>query len=123
MKAFVIISGDSPEKNGMMASVMSAFASIDSIGVADNLMEAVDLIRQRYPNALIFDSRLLEEKRIDFLLSILETKGSFILLPRNRQFKDKCIYIGIDFSGVEQKGWLLHEISQRLLEHESSAAE
>jgi DNA-binding NarL/FixJ family response regulator len=122
MKAFVIISNDSLSRSGMMVSVVSAFASIDSIGAADNLVEAVDLIRQRYPNAVIFDSRLFEEGRHSCLLSVLDSKGSFVLLPRNGQFNDKCIYIGIDFSEGEQKEWLLNEISRTLLEYHASPA-
>jgi len=123
MKAFIIISNNSPSKNGMLISVISAFVSIESIGFADNLAEAVDIVRQRYPNSLIFDSRILEEKGHDYLVSLLESRGSFIMVPKIRQIKDKYIYIGIDFSVAEQKGWLLNEISQTLREYQLFAAE
>ncbi len=118
MKAFIIISNNSPSKNGMLVSTISAFVSIDSIGIAEDVAEAVDIIRQRYPNILIFNSRILEEKGHDYLASILERRGSFIMLPKHRQFKERCIYIGIDFSVAEQKEWVLNEIGETLREYQ-----
>jgi hypothetical protein len=100
MKAFIIITNISPSRNGMLVSTISAFVGIDS--------KAVDIIRQRYPDILIFNSRILEEKGHDYLASILEDRGSFIMLPGHRQFRDRCIYIGIDFSVAEQKERVLN---------------
>ena len=102
----------------MLVSTISAFVSIDSIGIAEDVAEAVDIIRQRYPNILIFNSRILEEKGHDYLASILERRGSFIMLPKHRQFMDRCIYIGIDFSVAEQKEWVLNEIGETLREYQ-----
>ncbi len=118
MKAFIIVSNNSPSRNGMLVSMLSAFVSIESIGVADDVMEAVGIVQQRFPNALIFNSRILEEKRYGYLASILETSGSFIMLPKHRRFKDRCIYIGIDFSVAEQKEWVLNEIGETLREYQ-----
>lgn len=122
MKAFIIISNNSPAKNGMLVSVISAFVSIESIGIAEDVVEAVGIIQQRYPDILIFNNRILEEKGHDYLTSILEARGSFIMLPKHGQFKDRCIYIGIDFSVAEQKEWVLHEIGETLREYHHSAA-
>ncbi len=118
MKAFIIMSNNSPSKNGMLVSVISAFISIESIGIAEDVVEAVGVIQKRCPNVLIFNSRILEEKGHAYLASVLETSGSFIMLPEHRQFKDKCIYIGIDFSVAEQKEWVLNEIGETLLEYQ-----
>ncbi len=88
MKAFLIVSNSSPSKNGMLVSVISAFVSIESIGTAEDVVEAVGIIQQRYPNILIFNNRIFEEKGHDYLTSILEAKGSFLMLPKHRQFRD-----------------------------------
>ncbi len=68
MKAFFIITNNSPSKNGMLVSMLSAFVSIESIGVAVDVVEAVGLIQQRYPNTLIFNRRILEEKGQIYLI-------------------------------------------------------
>ena len=116
------MSNNSPSKNGMLVSVISAFISIESIGIAEDVVEAVGIIQKRYPNVLIFNSRILEEKRHGYLASVLETSGSFIMLPKHRQFKEKCIYIGIDFSAAEQKEWVLNEIGETLREYQNFTA-
>jgi len=122
VKAFIIMSNNSPSKNGMLVSMLSAFVGIESIGIAEDVMEAVGIIQKRYPNVLIFNSRILEEKGHGYLASILETSGSFIMLPKHRQFKDRCIYIGIDFSVAEQKEWVLNEIGETLREYQHFTA-
>ena len=122
MKAFLIVSNSSPSKNGMLVSVISAFVSIESIGTAEDVVEAVGIIQQRYPNILIFNNRIFEEKGHDYLTSILEAKGSFLMLPKHRQFKGRCIYIGIDFSVAEQKERVLSEIGETLREYQQFTA-
>ncbi len=123
MKAFLIVSGRSPAKNGKLVSVISAFVSIESIGFADDVAEAVRTIQQRFPNILIFNNRMFEEKGHDYLTSILDAKGSFLMLPHHRQFSGKCIYLGIDFSVAEQKEWVLTEIGETLREYQQFAAQ
>jgi hypothetical protein len=122
MKAFIIVSGDSQPKNGMLVSMLSTFVSIESIGIAKDVVEAVALIRQRYPNTVIFNSRLLEEKEYGYLAHILEHGGSFLMLPKHLQFKDRCTYIGIDFSVAEQKKRILNKIGETLHEYRHFAA-
>ncbi len=123
MRAFLIISGSSPSKNGKLVSIISAFVSIESVGIADDVVEAVSIIQQRYPNILIFNNRMFEEKGHDYLASILEAKGSFLMLPDHRQFREKCLYLGIDFSVAEQKEWVLSEIGETLREYRHFAAQ
>ncbi len=122
MKAFIVVSNDSLSKSGMLVSMLSAFASIESIGVAADVVDAVDIIQQRYPDTLIFNSRMLEEKGQSYLVSILETGGTFIMLHKHWQFMDRCIYIGIDFSVAEQKEWVLNEIGETLREYQHFTA-
>lgn len=114
MKAFLIVPNSSPSQNGMLVSTLSAFVSIDSIGIVEDVGEAVDIIQQRFPNVVILNSRILEEKEHYYLASILESGGTFVMMPKHRQFKDRCIYIGIDFSVAEQKEWVLNEIEETL---------
>jgi hypothetical protein len=123
MKAFIISPTGPSSKIGTLISLVSALGSIESIGFADSLVEAINIIGQRYPNALIFDSRVLKEKGQDYLVSSLESRGSFIMMPNKRDLNDKYLYIGIDFSIAEQKGGLSIEISQTLWEHQFLAAE
>lgn len=122
MKAFLVIPNSSPSKIGMLVSMLSAFASIDSIGIADDAGEAVDIIQQRHPSVLIFNGRMLEEKEHDYLASVLETGGSFVMMPKHRQFKDRCVYIGINFSVTQQKEWVLREIGETLREYQHTTA-
>ena len=118
MRAFIIITNNSLSKNGMLLSMLSAFGSIESIGVAQDVVEAVGIIQLRYPNTLIFTRRIVEEKEQSYLASILETDGSFIMIPNDLQFKDRCIYIGIDFSVAEQIEWVLNKIGETLHEYQ-----
>ncbi len=122
MKAFLIIPNNSSSKNGMLVSMLSAFASIDSIGIAEDVGEAIDIIQQRYPKVIIFNRGILEEKEHAYLASILETGGSFVMMPKYRQFRNRCTYIGLDFSVAEQKEWVLHEIWATLREYQHFTA-
>lgn len=72
---------------------------------------------KKYPKAQIM-RRILEEKGQSYLASILETDGSFIMIPNDLQFKDRCIYIGIDFSVAEQIEWVLNKIGETLHEYQ-----
>ncbi len=122
MKAFIIVANNSPSKKGMLVSMLSAFVNIESIGVAVDVVDAVGIIQQRYPNTLIFNRKIFEEKGQSYLASILETGGSFIILPKHRQFRERCVYIGIDFSVAEQKEWVLNEIGETLREYQHFTA-
>ncbi len=118
MRAFIIITHNAPSKNSMLLSMFSAFGSIESIGVAEDVVEAVGIILLRYPETLIFTRRMLEEKGQSYVASTLQTDGSFIMLPKDLKFKDRCIYIGIDFSLAEQKEWVLNKIGETLHEYQ-----
>ncbi len=117
MNAFIIIPNNTKSKNGKLVSTLSAFVGINSIGIAEDVGEAIDVIKQRYPDISIFNSKILEEKNSDYLVPILEGRGSFIILPKYRQFGNRCTYIGIDFFSAAQKEWVLHEIGETLREY------
>ncbi len=103
MKAFIIIPNTPKSKNGTLLSVISAFVPIESTGLAEDVAEAVGIIQQRYPNILISSSRVLEEKGHGYLNSILEGGDPFIMVPKDGQFTNRCIYVGFDFSAAEHK--------------------
>jgi hypothetical protein len=50
-----------------------------------------------------------------------ETGGSFVVMPRHMQYKDRCIYIG-DFSVAAQEGWVLNGIEETLHEYQHFTA-
>ncbi len=116
MKVFIITPDDSP-KSSSLISVISAFVNVEYIGVANDVVEAISDIQRRHPKILLFNSGILEEEGHDCLTSILEARYSFIMMPKQRQFKGRCIYIGLDFSDSEQKRWVFKEIWEILREH------
>ncbi len=110
MKAFIVLSDNSPSKNNTLVSLISTLANIESIGIADDVLDAVSIIQRRYPDASIFSSRMLKKKGHGYPASMLEKSGSFVVLPKHEEYKDRCIYLGIDFSVEKQKEWVFNKI-------------
>jgi hypothetical protein len=114
MKLFIILNNSLP-KNEDTISLISAFVRIDSIGLAEDLPEALEHIRQRHPNAPIFNSTVIcsEEKR-DLLISLLKIGRSIIILPRNYTFRSKCTYLGVDVASgsLIDFGWAMSSLDQ-----------
>ncbi len=122
MKAFIVLSDNSPSKNNTLVSLISTLAGIESIGIADDVPDAVSIIQRRYPNTPIFNSKILKQKGHGFPASVLENNGSFIILPKHHEFQDKCIYLGIDLSVADQKEWVLNKIGEIIHEYQHLAA-
>ncbi len=122
MKAFIILPNNSASKSGMLLSMISAFVNVESVGVAENVVEAVDIIQRRYPDAPIFNSGMLEDKEYGYLASVLEDNGSFIMLSRHQELGDRCIYLSIDLSLAEQTEWVLNEIGETMREYQHFTA-
>ncbi len=122
MKAFIILSNNSPSKNGMLVPMISAFVGVESIGIAEDVVEAVDIIHRRFPDILIFNEKILEEKGHGYLASILENEDPFIMLPKQREFQGSCIYLGVDFSASEHKEWILNGIGEAIREYQHFTA-
>jgi chemotaxis response regulator CheB len=121
MKVFIIISNETHSKSRLL-SMVSALANIEATGLADSLVDAIDIIRKHYPNAVIVDSETMEEKGRDRLISVLENADSFIVIPSPLHIKKKCIYIGIEVPSDRQKVWIWNEIGKTLRECEALAA-
>jgi hypothetical protein len=122
MKAFIIIPNTPKSKTGMLLSVISAFVPIESTGVAEDAVEALGIIRQRYPDVLIFSSRILEENGHGYLQSVLKDGDSFVMMPKHGRFKDRCTYIGFDFSFAKQKEWVLNKLGETLRQYQHLTA-
>jgi hypothetical protein len=114
VKLFIILN-DSFLKNADTIPLISAFVRIDSIGVAADMLEALENIRQRHPNAPIFNSNIIcNEKKRDFLISLLKIRPSVIILPQNYTVRGKCTYLGVDvdFNGLIDFGWAMSSLDQ-----------
>jgi hypothetical protein len=110
-----IILNTSLLKNEDTISLISAFVRIDSIGLAADLPEALEHIRQKHPNAPIFNSNITcSEKKRNLLISLLKIGRSIIILPQNYNVRSKCTYLGIDVGskGLIDFGWVMHSLDQ-----------
>ncbi len=117
MKVFFILQ-ESSLKNREAIALISAFVRIESIGIALDLPEALDVIRQSHPDAHIFDSNVLGEKRKDVLTSLLSIGRSIIILPKNHAAIRKCVYVGthIDSSNeLIDLEWVTKALSQVIM--------
>jgi hypothetical protein len=114
VKLFIILN-DSLLKNADTIPLISAFARIDSIGLATDMLEALENIRYRHPNAPIFNSTIIgNQKKRDFLVSLLKVRRSVIILPQNYSVRSKCTYLGVDvdFNGLTDFGWVMSSLNQ-----------
>jgi hypothetical protein len=114
MKLFIILN-NSLLKNEDTISLISAFVRIDSIGLATDLPEALGHIRQKHPNAPIFNSNIIcNEKKRDLVISLLTIGRSIIILPQNYNVRSKCTYLGIDVGSKSliDFGWVMSSLDQ-----------
>jgi len=123
MKAFIIFN-DSSLKNDRIVPLISAFADIESLGVSEDLLESVDAIRQQYPEAAIFDVSVLDQEP-DLLIPLLTSrKAPLIILPENYQIRDRCTYVGVDFTSADRQclDWLVRSMKRMIREYHSQDA-
>jgi len=120
VKVFFIIS-DFSLRNEDAISLISAFVNIESIGQAADLLEALEIIRQRHPNTPIFNSNIYSENKQNLFMSLLNEGRSIVILPENYSVRGKCKYIGvdIDFNDLIDFDWVINSIGQIL--HENRA--
>jgi hypothetical protein len=119
MKLFIVLN-NSLLKNADTISLISAFVRIDSIGLATDLLEALENIRQRHPNAPILNSNIIcNEKKRDLLLPLLNIRRSIIILPQNYTVRSKCTYLGVDvdFNSLIEFGWVMSSLDQIIHEY------
>jgi hypothetical protein len=119
VKLFIILN-NSLLKNADTIPLISAFVKIDSIGLATDLLEALENIRQRHPNAPIFNSNIIcNEKKRDLLISLLKIRRSVVILPQNYTVRSKCTYLGIDVdvNSLIDFGWVMSSLDQIIHKH------
>jgi hypothetical protein len=124
MKVFFILT-DFSSRNEDAISLISAFVNIESIGQAADLLEALEIIRQRHPNTPIFNSNVYSEKnRQTLFMSLLNEGRPIVILPENYSVRGKCKYIGvnIDFNGLIDFDWVINSIVQILHENRAEGA-
>lgn len=111
MEAFFIFN-DSSLKEDKLLSVLSAFAVVDMTGNAADLLQAVDIIRQRHPDAFIFDTSILDGGGAELITSRLDGKAPLVILPRNYKIRDACTYVSVSFEFTElcDYTWLMRSI-------------
>lgn len=104
--------------------MLSAFMNVESIGLASDLLDALETIRQRHPNAPIFDSSICSEKKGELLTSLLNIGRSIIILRKCYSIRGRCVYIGgdIDFSKHTDFDWVVKAIGQIINEYHNEDA-
>jgi hypothetical protein len=116
LKVFFIFNRAEVENRNIIA-LISAFAEIESIGRANDIVEALEAVRNRYPAATVSNARKLRRK--PELLSTLYdgVEGALVILPENHRVKEKNIYIGLDFSSIDPMSfdWTIRSI-RRVIE-------
>ena len=120
MKVFFILTNVS-SRNEDAISLISAFVNIESVGQAGDLLEALEVIRQRHPNIPIFTSKIYCENKRDLFMALLNEGRSIVILPTNYSVRSKCRYIGanLDFNDFIDFDWVINCI-ERIL-HDNSA--
>jgi hypothetical protein len=118
MKAFFIFN-ESSFRDDRLIPLISAFADIDSMGVCEDLLEAVDAVRQRYPDAAIFDVGILDQEPYLFSPVVNGRKAPLVILPENYQIREKCTYVGVDFSAGDHhsRDWLVRSVKKMIREY------
>jgi hypothetical protein len=123
VKVFFIVS-DFSSRNEDAISLISAFVNIESVGQAADLLEALEIIRQRHPNTPIFTSTIYFENKHDLFMSLLNEGRSIVILPENYNVRGKCKYLGvnIDFNDLIDFDWVINSIGRILHENRTEGA-
>lgn len=122
MKVFFIFN-ESSLRNDKIIPLISVFADIESIGKTRDLLEAIDIIRQRYPETTISDQKILNVNPQTLTPLFKKDHGPLIILPGNYQIKEKCIYAGLDFSSEDlgDLDWIIRSIKRMIREYHDQA--
>jgi hypothetical protein len=124
LKIFFILAEAEAKKRNVVP-LISAFAGMESIGRADDILHAIEIIRCRYPGAAIFSQRMLRQNPELALKLSTCTEGPLVVLPENYGIKQKSIYIGVDLSPDDAVnfGWTIRSIQKLTAECRGKAAE
>jgi hypothetical protein len=110
--------------NDKIIPLISVFADIESIGKSQDLLEAIDAIRQRYPQTAIADEKILNGNPRTLTPMLKKEQGPLIILPENYRLKEKCVYAGLDFSSKDlgDLDWIIRSIKRMIREcHDQTA--
>lgn len=123
MRVFFIFA-KSEVNDRSMVELISAFAGIESLGEADDMIEAIGIIRARYPEAMIADARIFARKP-ELLCSLFDKEECLIILPQDHRIRGKSIYVGMDFSSIDpiNFGWIIGSIRKVIEECRGRAVE
>lgn len=118
MKAYFIFN-DSSLKEDKLLSVLSALVVIEIVGSACDLFEAVDIIRQKHNGAFVFDSSILDGRGAGLLTPPPDAAKPLVILPRNYQIMETCIYVGVsfEFRQPHDYNWLMRSIGGLIRQH------
>ena len=118
MKAYFIFN-DSSLKEDKLLPILSALVAIDTAGKASNLLDAVDIIRQKHPDSFLFDSTLLDGCGDELPTPRLDGKGPLVILPANYQIRESCTYVGVSIDCTELCGynWLMRSIGRMIRQY------
>jgi hypothetical protein len=124
LKVFFIFP-QSEVENRNIVSLISAFADIESIGQANDMVEALEAVQNRYPAATVSNAEKLRQK--PELLSTLYdgSEGAVVVVQEKYIVKDKNIYIGVDFSSVDPMSfdWTVRSIRRAIEECHGKTAD
>jgi len=116
MKAYFIFHGPA-RGHEKMISMLSAFAQIECIGISEDILDAIDVIRQWYPDAALFSGRVFEEAHARAALR--KNNKAVVILPGDCEQKGKCTYLGVDFPVDEGRNhdWVIRSFGHMLREY------
>lgn len=116
MKVFFVFPQSEAESRNIV-SLISAFADIESIGRADDMVEALEAVQKRYPTAAVSNAGKLRQ-RPELLSTLYDgSEGAVVVVPEKYSIRDRNIYIGVDFSSVDPMSfdWTIRSI-RRVIE-------
>ncbi len=97
MKVFFIFA-ESQQKNKNVATLISAFAHIKSIGRTDDMIDAIRAIQKRYPEATVSKGSFFDCKSELISRALDGTGGPLVILMGVDRAKETSLYIGVEFS-------------------------
>ncbi len=114
MKIFFILDGATEQYDKTIA-LISALTSIESVGFASDLTDALDSIRLRHPNISIFTNNNLNEDMRAIMMASLKSGHSVVMLPPGVDVGDRCAYLGVEIDHKNREAdWILTSI-QRII--------
>ena len=97
----VFIADNSAEVRESLKAILSENPSIEIIGEADNVSEAIKLIRELNPDVVILDIKMPDGSGLKVLTKIKQVERAPVVIMLTNypypQYKQKCEELGADF--------------------------